>query len=264
MRIEPDLGSMYYLEEFMKLRDNTPTVFDLSETKVAQFQKSLGVNLMEEFLAFRSHTGLPVTLVSCTSHSKIIPTFKGFYDFYAANSMFWLIPCETPESVIGFVLRGWNPIDRKHKYVSFQVRNGISMMFGFHKFSDFSSKNGSPFNDTPIVLVEGIKDALFIQRVYPYALAMLTNSLTDTTCQILSHLSRRIVLALDSDKYGMKAYKFMEKKLQTFGMNSFSMYIPGSLPIKDWGSAFVNDVNGICESRIKGTLSRLGVTLPVV
>jgi len=98
MTVQPDQETHYYLRQFQALHAASIPISRLSWERIL---KATGdASIFEEFEAFRSHTGLPVTLVDCQEHSDLIPTYKPFYPFYTANDKFWMIPCETPKRLI--------------------------------------------------------------------------------------------------------------------------------------------------------------------
>jgi 5S rRNA maturation endonuclease (ribonuclease M5) len=261
MNMVPDQETHYYLRQFQALYLSSIPCSKLSwdRIKAATGDDSI----YEELQAFKSHKGNPITLVDCKDHTDLIPTYKPFYPFYASNDKFWMIPCETPNSLIGFMLRGWRPKDRKHKYVRFQISNSMPLLFGLDSFGDFRARapKTSPFNDQPIILVEGVKDALYIKKFYPYTLALLTNYASEHTCELISMLSRQIIISMDRDRFGVLATKKLSKKFIELGTTAVELYQP-NVGNKDWGSGFSDtrfDQSNL--SRIRSGLGRFGVEI---
>lgn len=58
----------------------------------------------------------------------------------------------------------------------------------------------------PIVLVEGNMDCDTVKLLYPYALATLTNSISQNQIRILSGLTNKVIIAYDNDEAGNKGY----------------------------------------------------------
>jgi 5S rRNA maturation endonuclease (ribonuclease M5) len=85
-------------------------------------------------------------------------------------------------------------------------------MFGFHEFGDYELGK-------PIILTEGTKDALVLQQVYPWTLAILSSGISLEGMQIVKHLTQKVILAFDNDvdkkkNVGADNAKLFEKKLQ--------------------------------------------------
>ena len=83
----------------------------------------------------------------------------------------------------------------------------IPFMFGFHDFEGFQY-------GMPIVLVEGEKDAIAMQTIYPYTLAMGRNTL-GSSIKYLKYLTDKFVIIPDNDEAGLKGYK---KDMDRYGL----------------------------------------------
>jgi len=140
----------------------------------------------------------------------------------------------------------------------------MPIVFGLSDFSSFTARSAktSPFNDTPIILVEGIKDALYLKRFYPYTLALLTNYASDPTCEFISRLSRQIIISMDSDTFGRKAMKKLSQKFLDLGSTAIQLHVPGTGNLKDWGMGFSDkNADKMNFLRIRSSLARFGVEI---
>ena len=64
----------------------------------------------------------------------------------------------------------------------------------------------------PILIVEGLRDCLDAQTIYPYTLAMQTSSIPSLVKEVLHTLTDTIILALDNDDAGQKGIKNLKYK----------------------------------------------------
>lgn len=194
-----DAETYHYLRKFCELYDAAV------ETSSVHKLKPLKNN--EEWEAFRTVKGLPPAIVSVKEHHRHVPAYSPFYRFYNANKLFWIIPCGVPGGIAGFVLRAFKVTDPKQKFVHFAVKDGPDLLYGWEDFHDFR-----PDRD-PVILTEGIKDALFLKQFHPYTLACLTSSVSEFTLKILSRMTRNVVLAFDMDKAGRSGVKKVREGL---------------------------------------------------
>lgn len=111
-----------------------------------------------------------------------------------------------------------------------------AFMAGLWNFTDF--KFG-----TPIVIVEGVKDALAVQRFYPYCLSTITAAVTANTLAVLKCMTRRVVVVGDNDKGGRTLIK-------KFRDNGFEVKSP-KLPVKDPGTLFDPGKRKLVEPYLK-------------
>lgn len=251
-----DSDSEYYMDRFMELyRGSVPF------NRLKQFGNS------EEYLAFSKKTGMPVTLVSVKDHANLIPTYQPIYEFCSKSPFFWMIPCEVPGGVAGFVLRSF----QSKNYFRFQVKGAPPLVYGLHDFADYNPKSR-----VPIILSEGIKDAICIRQLYPYVLALLTDNVSSSVCSLLSRLTDRVIVACDNDEAGRKA---LSKTTKVLGSKFISVYpfllgIGAAFPtgarsskatkfsvgtgLKDWGQCLRNDsYMELAKLQLQGILSRI-------
>lgn len=65
----------------------------------------------------------------------------------------------------------------------------------------------------PIVLVEGLKDCLAMQSIYPFAIAMQTNRLNKGLRMVLKQITNNLVMLYDNDDAGRKGAFYDSKDL---------------------------------------------------
>lgn len=199
----------------------------------------------QEWKAFVTKSGRPVALTSIKTYLEKVPRYESFYPFFQECPILWMIPCDGPDgTILGFVLRGL----RAKEYRTFAERDTPQLVFGFHRFGDYPLGR-------PIVLVEGVKDQLALARVYPYVLALLTSSVSSELIQILSLLTRKVILALDNDEVGRKQTLRVRKELITAGFQ-----VQECFPLKkDWGDYFDSPgMEAEAGVRVKALVSRMG------
>ena len=188
----------------------------------------------EEYEAFRTCKMLAPAVVSTKIHHHKLPAHPPLYKFFNANKLFWIIPCATPDGVpYGFVLRAFKVGDPKHKFFCYSVSNTPKLCYGWSDFGDFPV--GS---NTPIILTEGIKDALFLKRFYPYTIAVTgTSGVNSFLARNLRHLTQRVVVAFDGDAAGTKGSRRAVDLLAREGISSTVVNAPSG----DYGSMFLLD-----------------------
>lgn len=149
--------------------------------------------------------------------------------FINENPYFWIIPLTTsdPNIHFGYVLKSYH----QKQYRNVFCENHICSFFGFHNFTDFTLNK-------PIILCEGIKDQIVINRLYPYTLACLTCGLGSDDLKAITRLTNRIILAYDMDKAGMNASKRDQERLMKSGCRVVSAFYNA----KDPGELFNNPV----------------------
>ena len=137
-----------------------------------------------------------------------IPEREGLYDFWKANKYFWIIPMEIePNQVYGFTVRGY-----EKEYNVFRLTSNMPVLFGLYDFTDFK------FGSDPIILTEGIKDALVLKTIYPYTIALNTSGLTVNSLNFLKVLTNRFILVYDNDKAGQEATERDKEALREIGL----------------------------------------------
>ncbi len=86
---------------------------------------------------------------------------------------------------------------------------------------------------TPIVLVEGLKDRDTLGKIYPYVFALQSTGLSSMGREILKTLTNKVILLLDNDEQGKKGSKREYYKLQKYFDVSIADHPDG---IKDVGT----------------------------
>jgi hypothetical protein len=205
------------LEEFDELMKVAP--------RVSQMKASIN----PEYLAFKRKIGEEVRLVSTREHLNILPRISHLYTFYQQNNVSWLIPCATPfGTIFGYVMRSYTG----KQYRVFTEKGAAQLLFGFEAF-DERFRYG-----VPIVLVEGCKDSIFVQTIYPFCLAMLSSDLTKATLEWLTRVTNKFIIALDRDESGERHRKSLRKELSVRKCQ-VSDIVPHS-SVKDFGEYFKN------------------------
>lgn len=132
-----------------------------------------------------------------------------------SNKYFYSLPIQAPSGdYVGFVYRNLFSHDYASIYKPFTDKvKRIPYMFGFYKNFDDYDKYTSCM---PIVVCEGIKDALVLRKLYPYVLANNTSALR-ININILTNITDKIILAYDNDETGHKESKKDKRKLSQLG-----------------------------------------------
>ena len=91
------------------------------------------------------------------------------------------------------------------------------------------------YSDT-LLLVEGNFDCDVIKQLYPNTLACLTNTLSTNQVEIVSGLTKKVILAYDNDEAGNKGFYISKKKLEALGV-SVSRFTHNS-KLKDFGDLY--------------------------
>lgn len=163
-----------------------------------------------------------VRLVNVRNSIDEIPHDEKMYEFFHEVKKFWMIPCQSPKgTIIGFVLKG---VEQKAYRV---VSNYSPLLYGLLDFEPLTY-------DDPIILTEGVRDALYIKQFYPYTVALLTSSISQACLEFLQPLSLRFIIAFDRDSAGIQGTQKATKALQE------KKKIVGELKpmFKDWGESF--------------------------
>ncbi len=147
----------------------------------------------------------------------------------SGKAYFYAIPIQTINgNIAGMIFRN---ILGKSTYYSFfpkasEREKSISLNYGFYPcFQDFDREERS--NCFPVVIVEGLKDAIFLKQFYPYVIANNTSSL-GFNAQILRNITDRILLCYDNDKTGkmttesdLRLLKSLRFKVRSFDLPPF-------------------------------------------
>lgn len=210
-RNKQELEDIKHLKQFINLYKQCKDVSTL--TKVHNEEKQV----------FSLKTsGSSIRFGSTKKLLEYIPEREGLYDFWTDNEYFWIVPMEVkPNEVYGFTLRGY-----KKEYNVFRLSGHLPVIFGLYDFENFK------FGNEPIILTEGIKDALVLKTIYPYTLALNTAGLTNNSLQFVKSLSSRFILIYDNDRAGTEAASRDTNTLQNIGCRVNSV----KLRLKDPGS----------------------------
>lgn len=168
----------------------------------------------EEKKVFSLKKGWPIRFGCSSKLLDYIPEREALYDFWKENKYFWIIPLEiSPGKVYGFILRGY------HKnYNVFRITNDLPVLFGLYDFNNCS------FSDhKPVILTEGVKDALVLKTLYPYTISLNTAGLTQNSIQVVSSLSNKFILIYDNDKPGKEASQRDLETLRSLGCKAISI-----------------------------------------
>ena len=245
--IIPDSETSYLLDRFIDLYNKSANINDLVEIN------------SEEYKAFRTCTGLPIKLVDVKKLMYSLPVYPPFFKFYSENDYIWLIPCHIPANeegkyrICGFVLRSYFGNTEK-KYMNFHVENCFPNIYGLHDFRDFEK-------DTPIVVTEGVKDALLLKKYYKYTISSLTNSLNINIIRMLRCFTNKFVIAYDFDARGKTGTTKLKKVLsrEDCQVTSIISFYSG---MKDWGEFFTRGLEAERErEHISKLLMGAGCTL---
>jgi len=110
-----------------------------------------------------------------------------------------IIPCD---DLLG---RIWGLLVRTSERRFFKVFRNKFMVFGLANLEGF--KFGEP-----LVLVEGVKDALAVSLFYPYVLAYLTAQPPKLLLKVISYLTDKVLVFVDNDRAGLQAAKNLQKR----------------------------------------------------
>lgn len=196
----------------------------------------------ETFQALKMKQGLPVKYIS-TKDIMSLPVDSqliGADGFYRRQKGFYLIPNDFNNKIISFVIRGLT-----HDYYDTFGMSKIRPLFGWYTFKDFKK-------DRPIIITEGSKDCIVLQKYYPYTLALLTSGITMQNMNILKSMTSKLILAYDSDTVGKKATQDDIKKLQDKGIQ-VQFLRPNK---KDFGAEYESTDLGL---RIKKVISKFSI-----
>ena len=138
--------------------------------------------------------------------------------FMKAHPEFFLLPLDDVNGEIhGWILRS---VVDKGFHSEYFTGLHTAGLWGFKGFA----------YGKPIVMVEGYKDVLAVQRFHPYALASLTGRVSHNLVEFLKKLTNRLVLIRDNDETGRR----MARHLQDCGIQT-AVVTP---PHKDAGDLF--------------------------
>ena len=180
---------------------------------------------------FLNKKGLPVVLVKTGNKNSLkhMQSLRSFHKFFQDNRYFWMIPIATlSKKIVGFVLRSYE--GKKSYRTVYDYSNKIAPMFGWENFESFNL-------DSPIILCEGVKDAIYLQQYYPFVLSLNTSNITSLNLEIIKNLSDKVILCYDNDDVGEKSTIIDKKTLEE---NKLSVDILKPI-LKDCAEFFENN-----------------------
>ena len=172
----------------------------------------------------------------------------------SSHRYFYAIPLQAPNGeYVGFVYR--TLFDHNYNTVSrpFIDRDKkVPYMFGFYR--DFINYDRHA-QCMPIVVCEGIKDAIVLKRFYPYVLANNTSRL-GLNAYVLSNITDKVLLAYDNDETGLESAPKDKKKLIELGCSAdilqldkgfkdVSDYISSPADLRQLRKRFINKIKGL-------------------
>jgi hypothetical protein len=193
--------------------------------------------------ALAGKAGLPARYLPAETAVRILHRVGASHDpevgFIRDHREVWLIPLDDVNGAIhGWIMRGVRTKGFFSELLSPVV------LGGFWNFQGFTFGK-------PIVLVEGIKDVLAVQRFYPYALAVLSARPTTNAITLLSKLTTRLVVIRDNDTAGAD----LVRKLRKSGLGFQIMdLVP---PAGDPGDLFSPHTRGATEGFLRMATSIL-------
>ena len=119
------------------------------------------------------------------------------------------------------------------------------------KFMDFGEKKALPYGlfnfknfkyNDPIVIVEGFKDCDCFKEIYPFTIACRTAGTSILMREVISTLTKRVILAYDNDSAGINAIKNDRLNFKKLKIDAVALEHPN----------FVKDIGEIADSYYKG------------
>lgn len=177
---------------------------------------------------------IPVKLVNLKRFDKYVTYDNKFIrKLFTLNTTFlYMIPTVSPNGNIvqmSFRIGDGETGEGKPKVMKVKAPfgNGINIpfMFGFHNFKSFQY-------GMPIILVEGEKDAIALQTIYPYTLAMGRNTLGNNI-KYLKYLTNDFIIIPDNDEAGLGGYEKIKRDMDKYGLKLHPIFIPKNSGFKD-------------------------------
>ncbi len=183
---------------------------------------------------------IPVKLVDSNIFNKYVTYDSKFIKkLFTLNTTFlYMIPTVSPNGNIvqmSFRIGDGETGEGKPKVMKVKAPFGkdinIPFMFGSHNFKGFQY-------GMPIVLVEGEKDAIAMQTIYPYTLAMGRNTLGNSI-KYLKYLTDKFIIIPDNDEAGLKGYEKIKKDMDRYGLKLKRISI-NNPKLKDVADVYTN------------------------
>lgn len=202
----------------------------------------------EEFIAFSSKKGMPVKIFQIPDLIDYVPIVKEYYKQIRNANTLYVIPCDSFDSnePLGYILRGVT--EKEYICAFYKPDKGPSFQpsFGWYDFGNFTYNK-------PIIITEGVKDALFIKQYYPYTIASLSCKLSESFCRFIASLTTNVLIAFDADTAGENAFKSAAKKFGAVGVNVKRFAPQGGC--KDFGEYFKKDLDNSMKFALNMLLS---------
>ena len=216
---------LYEVEPYIKLYENI-------KYDVAYFYEESEKDQNTEIF---SKSSIPIKKANSVSFDTHIPfgnDEKNIGILFSLGTTFvYVIPTVTPSSkIVQLAFRigdGETGANKpKVKKVKGRYKNvNISFLFGFHNFVGFQK-------GMPIALVEGEKDAIALQTIYPYTLAMGRNTLGNNI-KYLKYLTNDFIIIPDNDEAGLRGYEKIKRDMDKYGLKLHPIFIPKNSGFKD-------------------------------
>lgn len=182
---------------------------------------------------------IPVKVIDLKRFDKYVPDDSKFIrNLFTFNTTFlYVIPTVSPNgNIVQLSFRIGDGETGKNKPKVMKVKAlfkdiNIPVMFGFHNFNGFQQ-------EMPIVLVEGEKDAIILQTIYPYVLAMGRNTLGQNI-KYLKYLTNKFVIIPDNDEAGLKGYERIKEEMSKYVLKLKHISI-SNLNLKDVADVYTN------------------------
>lgn len=202
MKNKIELNDLKHLKQFIELYKQCKDI-----------NKLFKINNEEKSIFKLKSKGMPIRFGCTKKLLDYIPEREGLYNFWQENKYFWIIPLEIkPNEVYGFMVRGY-----EKSYNIFRLTNDLPVIYGLYDFEDFE------FGDQPLILTEGVKDALVLKTLYPYTLSLNTAGLTISSFQFIKALTNNFILIYDNDKPGIEATERDKETLKNEGCKVISI-----------------------------------------
>ena len=178
-----------------------------------------GWDKMDQNVQIFGLSKIPIKVVELNRFDKYVTYDNKFIrKLFTLNTTYlYLIPTVSPNGSIvqmSFRIGDGETGEGKPKVMKVKAPfgNGINIpfMFGFHNFKGFQY-------GMPIVLVEGEKDAIAMQTIYPYTLAMGRNTLGNSI-KYLKYLTDKFIIIPDNDEAGLQGYEKIKKDMDRYGL----------------------------------------------
>lgn len=133
----------------------------------------------------------------------------------ASHRFIYALPIQSPNGTyVGFIYR--TMFDKNYSSVFKPFKDfskKVPYMYGFHRdFHDYDRHTTC----MPIVVCEGIKDALMFKHIYPYVLSCNTSSL-GLNAHVIANITDKVILAYDNDSTGYDSTKKDKRTLTSLG-----------------------------------------------